>query len=350
MRPVERMRAARFHGPGLPLRVEELPVPELADDEVLVRVAAVGLCGSDVHIAVEGITPTGHLPITLGHEIAGTVATLGRDVRAWREGDRVCASALVSDLTCANCLAGRSEICLDRRLIGIHVDGGLAEYVPVPARNLVAVPDPVPLPVAAVVTDAVATPFHALVDVARVTPGESVVVLGVGGLGLHAVQIASVVGASPVIAVDVRPAQLARASAAGADVTVHAGEGPVVDAVLAATGGRGVDVAAEFVGRPDTIAQAVECLRTGGRAVVAGLGAEPITVLPPTLFVRKELQLLGSYGFTLATIGRLLQLIGSGRLDLTASITHTFPLDRADEALRTLHEKTGDPQRVVVTP
>jgi 2-desacetyl-2-hydroxyethyl bacteriochlorophyllide A dehydrogenase len=343
------MRAARFHAPGEPLRIEDVPVPRPADDEVLVRVAAVGLCGSDVHIAVEGITPTGHLPITLGHEIAGTVAGLGRDVRGWTEGDRVCASALVSDLTCAACLAGHSEICQNRRLIGIHVDGGLAEYVAVPARNLVAVPAPVPFPVAAVVTDAVATPFHALVDVARLTPGESVVVVGAGGLGLHAVQIAAVIGASPVIAVDVRPSQLERATAVGADVVVHAGEESAVDAVLEATGGVGVDVAAEFVGRQDTIAQAVECLRPGGRAVVAGLGADPITVLPPTLFVRKQLQLLGSYGFTLPTIGRVLRLIDSGRLDLGSSITHTFPLEEADDALRTLHEKIGDPQRVVVT-
>ncbi|MFD2091466.1 zinc-dependent alcohol dehydrogenase [Blastococcus deserti] len=324
-------------------------MPRPADDEALIRVAATGVCGSDVHIAVEGITPTGALPITLGHEIAGTVAALGSAVSGWTEGDRVCASALVSDLTCATCLAGHSEICLNRRLVGIHVDGGLAEYVAVPARNLVRLADDVPFPVAAVITDAVSTPFHALVDVARLTPGESVVVVGTGGLGLHAVQIAAVLGASPVIAVDVRTSQLDRARGVGADVTVDARETAVPGAVLAATGGAGVDVAAEFVGRQETIAQAVECLRPGGRAVVAGLGADPITVLPPTLFVRRQLQLLGSYGFGLPTIGRVLRLVGSGRLDVSGSITHQFPLEQADDALRTLHERTGDPQRVVVT-
>jgi threonine dehydrogenase-like Zn-dependent dehydrogenase len=112
----------------------------------------------------------------------------------------------------------------------------------------------------------------------------------------------------------------------------------------------GVDVAAEFVGHQDTIGQAVESLRVGGRAVIVGLGADPITVLPPTVFVRKQLQVLGSYGFTTHTIDRVLGLVSAGRLNLGDSITHTFPLDETDTALRTLHAKIGDPQRVVVVP
>jgi 2-desacetyl-2-hydroxyethyl bacteriochlorophyllide A dehydrogenase len=343
------MRAVRFEGVGKPLAVHSIPVPRPAADEVLVRVAATGLCGSDVHIAVEGITPTPYVPITLGHEIAGTVAGVGEAVTDWSVDERVCVFPLTFDGTCATCLAGHSEICLNRRAIGIHTDGGLAEYVTVPARNLAAVPDGVPLPQAAICTDAVITPFHALTDVGRLAPGESVVLIGVGGLGLHAVQIAKLAGGSPVIAVDTRRAQLERASQAGADVVVDAAAESVVEAVLAATAGLGVDVAAEFIGTRATIAQAVECLRIGGRAVVAGLGADPIIVLPPTVFVRKQLQLLGSYGATPATLQRVLHLVATARLDLGRSITHTFALDDADAALRTLHEKIGDPQRVVVT-
>lgn len=343
------MRAALFEGVGKPLVVQMVPVPRPAADEVLVRVAATGLCGSDVHIAVEGITPTPYVPITLGHEIAGTVAAVGQGVTDWSVDERVCVFPLTFDGTCATCLAGHSEICVNRRAIGIHTDGGLAEYVTVPARNLAAVPDGVPFTQAAICTDAVITPFHALTDVARLAPGESVVVIGAGGLGLHAVQIAKLAGGSPVIAVDTRARQLERASRAGADVVVDAAGESVVDAVLAATAGLGADVAAEFIGTQATIGQAVECLRIGGRAVVVGLGADPITVLPPTVFVRRQLQLLGSYGATLATLQRVLQLVATARLDLGQSITHTFALEDADAALRTLHEKTGDPQRVVVT-
>lgn len=345
----ELMRAARFEGVGKPLAVHVIPVPQPAADEVLVRVAATGLCGSDVHIAIEGVTPTPYVPITLGHEIAGTVAAMGGGVTGWSLDERVCVFPLTFDGTCATCLAGHSEICVNRRAIGIHTDGGLAEYVVVPARNLAAVPDSVPFTQAAICTDAVTTPFHALSDVARLAPGESVVVVGVGGLGLHAVQIAKLSGASPVIAVDTRATQLERARQAGADVMIDASPESPVDQVLAATGGVGVDVAAEFIGTQSTIGQAVECLRIGGRAVIVGLGADPITVLPPTVFVRKQLQLLGSYAGTLATLQRVLQLVGTARLDLSRSITHTFALDDADAALRTLHEKTGDPQRVVIT-
>ncbi|PRY50142.1 2-desacetyl-2-hydroxyethyl bacteriochlorophyllide A dehydrogenase [Geodermatophilus tzadiensis] len=343
----EGMRAARFEQVGRPLELREVPVPRPGPGEVLVRVAATGLCGSDVHIAVEGVTPTA-LPITLGHEIAGTVAKVGEGVAGWAPGARVCVFPVLSDGTCRTCLQGRSEICLDRRIVGIHIDGGLAEYVVVPAVTLAAVPDAIPLEQAAICTDAVVTPFHALADVARLAPGESVAVLGVGGLGLHAVQVARLVGASPVVAVDTRPAQLERALRAGADVAVDATRESVVDAVLAATGGNGIDVAAEFVGAQVTIAQAVEALCVGGRAVVAGLGADPITVLPPTSFVRRQLQLLGSYGGTRTTLRRVLDLVGTGRLDLGGSITHRFALDDADEALRTLHLRSGDPQRVVV--
>jgi 2-desacetyl-2-hydroxyethyl bacteriochlorophyllide A dehydrogenase len=343
------MRAARFEGAGRPLAVHEVAVPQPTADEVLVRVATTGLCGSDVHIAVEGITPTPYVPITLGHEIAGTVAAVGDAVTGWAEHERVCVFPVLFDGTCSTCLAGHSEICLNRRIVGIHTEGGLAEYVAVPAKNLVTLPEGVPFEQASICTDAVITPFHALADVARLSPGESVAVIGVGGLGLHAVQIAKLTGASPVIAVDSRSAQLDRARHSGADVVVNAADEPVVDAVLAATAGVGVDVAAEFVGAQATIERAVECLRIGGRAVVVGLGAEPITVLPPTIFVRKQLQLLGSYGGTLATLRRVLQLVATGRLDLSHSITHTFALDDADEALKTLHEKIGDPQRVVVT-
>ena len=345
---VETMTAARFYEPGQPLRIEQLPVPRPAADEVLVRVHATGLCGSDVHIAVEGITPTPYRPIVLGHEIAGTIAAVGDTANGWSVDDRVAVNGVVADGTCAQCVAGRSQLCATRSITGIHREGGLAEYVVVPARNLCALPASVSFEIGAIVTDAVSTPFHALVDVARVQPGEAVAVIGAGGLGLHAVQIAKLMGAHPIIAVDVRATQCERAAAHGADVVIDASREPTAEAVLAATGGAGVAVAAEFVGRADTIAQAVASLAIGGRAVIVGLGAEPITVQPPTVFVRRELQMLASYGFTTTTVRRVLALVEAGLLNLEDSITHRFPLDDADRALRTLHEKLGDPQRVVV--
>jgi 2-desacetyl-2-hydroxyethyl bacteriochlorophyllide A dehydrogenase len=343
------MTAARFYQPGQPLRIEQIPIPDLSPHDTLIQVAAVGICGSDIHIAIEGTTPTSYQPITLGHEIAGTITGVGSAVSDWSVGDRVAVNALVTDGTCAQCLAGHSEVCLTRHAIGIHTDGGLADYVTVPAGNLCQLPDNVSFPIGAIITDAVATPFHALRDIAQLSAGESLAVIGTGGLGLHAVQIGRLLGAHPIIAIDTRPEQGTRAHTLGADITINPYDQHPAEAVLAATHGPGVDVAAEFVGLPDTIACAVEMLRIGGRAVIAGLGPDPITVLPPMQFVRKQLQLLGSYGFTSTTISTVLQLVSAGRLDLGSSITHTYPLAEANTALNTLHQKIDNPQRVVIT-
>ncbi|GAA4691918.1 zinc-binding dehydrogenase [Pseudonocardia yuanmonensis] len=344
----ETMRVARFHGADRPLGPERLPRPVPNAGEVLVQVRAAGVCGSDVHFAIEG-SPVGFLPITLGHEIAGTVAELGPEVDGPAVGERVVVNGLLPDGTCPQCLAGRASICANRSLVGVHRDGGLAEFVAVPAGALLPLPDDVPFDVGAIVTDAVATPFHALTDVARVRAGEAVAIVGAGGLGLHAVQIARLQGASPVIAVDPRASQRTRAAEAGADLVLEPGP-EATEAVLAATGGAGVDVAAEFVGRQDSIAAAAELLRPGGRLVVCGIGPESIVLPPPTVFVRRELQVLGSYAFTTASIRAVLGLITAGRLDLSRSITHRFPLEEADKALQTLHQKLGEPQRVVVLP
>jgi len=344
------MRAARFFGPGEPLRVLEVPIPRPGPQEVLVRVRASGLCGSDVHIAIEGVTPTGFTPITLGHEPAGEVAEVGECVSDWTPGDRVAVLGLQSCGRCEHCIRGAMQVCSTRRIAGIHVDGALAEFMVTPASTLVALPDRVSFDVGGILTDAVTTPFHALADRAQLRAGETVAVFGVGGLGLHAVELARFMGAARVVAVDVRPAQLERALAYGADTVVDASAEDAVAAVLAATAGRGVDIATEFVGLQETISRAVDVLATGGRAVIVGLGPDPVVGPPPTVFVRKEASIIGSYASSRTSVERLVALAASGALDLARSITHVFPLDQADEALRVLHSKDGDPLRVVVRP
>jgi 2-desacetyl-2-hydroxyethyl bacteriochlorophyllide A dehydrogenase len=344
------MWASRFHGPGAPLALERVRRPAPGPGEVLVEVHAAGLCGSDVHIAIEGTTPTARVPITLGHESAGMVAALGDGVEGWAPGARVVVSPLIACGTCPRCRVGRFSICERRTLVGIHVDGGLAEYLAVPADTLVALPDAVSFEVGAIITDAVATPYHALQDRAVLRAGESVAVVGVGGLGQHAVQLARLMGASTIVAVDVRPAALDRALAAGATHAVDGAAPDVPARVRAAAGGAGVDVAAEFVGLARTVETAVACTRPGGRVVVAGIAAEPFVLPTPSAFVRDEIALLGSYGFTKASIEQLVDLAAAGRLDLEASVTHRFALAQADDALRVLHTKAGDPGRVVVLP
>ncbi len=343
------MTAARFHEVNEPLQLEEVPVPGIQEDEVLVQIKAVGLCGSDIHIVFEGVTPTPFTPITLGHEPCGVVAATGARVEDWEEGDRVSVTPLLFCSSCRNCITGRTNDCLERKLLGIHANGALAEYMAAPAKNLVRLPEEVPFEVGAIITDAVATPFQALSERAALRAGETVAVYGTGGLGLHAVQISRLIGAQKIIVVDPREEQLQRAREMGADLTINPEETPPVEAVLEATGGLGVDVAAEFIGLQETIAQCVESVVRGGRVLVVGLGPDPINIVPPTVFVRDGISLLGSYGFTKRNIEQLVDLTAAGKLDLEASITHTFPLDEVNEALRYLHEKIENPIRVAVT-
>ena len=343
------MKAARFHEVNEPLRIENVPVPDVEEDEVLVRTRAVGLCGSDLHIVFEGVTPTAFTPITLGHEPSGEVARTGARVEGWEEGDRVTVDPVLFCGSCRNCITGHTEICLTRRLIGIQAEGALAEYVAVPAKNLVRLPENVPFTVGAIITDAIATPFHALVDRAALKVGESVAIYGAGGLGLHAVQLARLLGAARIFVVEPRAEQLERAKRLGADVTINPEDSPPVEAILEATDGLGVDVAVDFVGLEQTVAQAVESTVRGGRAVVVGLGPEDIRTVSPTIFVRDQISLLGSYAFTKRNVEQLVDLTASGRLDLEDSITHTFPLEEVNKGLEYLHEKIENPIRVAIT-
>lgn len=343
------MRAARFHEVNEPLQLEEIPVPEIEEDEVLVEMKAVGLCGSDIHIVFEGVTPTPYKPITLGHEPCGVVAATGARVEGWQEGDRVAVTPLLFCSSCRNCITGHTNVCLERKLLGIQAEGGLAEYMAAPARNLVRLPEEVPFEVGAIITDAVATPFQALSERAALRAGETVAVFGVGGLGLHAVQIAKLLGAQKILVVEPREEQRQRAEKMGADLTINPEETPPVEAILEETGGLGVDVAGEFIGLQETISQCVESVARGGRAVVAGLGPDPINIVPPTVLVRDGISLLGSYGFTKRNIEQLVDLTAAGKLNLEASITHTFPLDEVNTALEYLHEKIENPIRVAVT-
>ena len=343
------MTAARFREVNEPLQLEDIPVPGIREDEVLVQVKAVGLCGSDVHIVFEGVTPTPFTPITLGHEPSGVVAAMGARAEGWEEGDRVAVTPLLFCSSCRNCITGHTNVCLERRILGIQANGALAEYLAAPAKNLVRLPENVPFTVGAIITDAVATPFQAIAERAALRAGETVAIFGAGGLGLHAVQISRLLGVQKVIVVDPREGQLERATQMGADLTIDPQQTAPVEAIQEATGGLGVDVAAEFVGLQETIAQCVESVVMGGRVVIAGLGADPISIVPPTEFVRKGISFLGSYGFTKRNIEQLVQLAASGRLNLEESITHTFPLEEVNTALEYLHEKIENPIRVAVT-
>ena len=321
------MQALRFHGPD-DLRLEEIPRPESDRGDVLICVEACGICGSDLHF-VDGTARTDHTPITLGHEIAGRVEDPGTSQLS--PGSPVVLQVGSFCGECPRCLEGRENLCQRASILGIDVDGGLAEFILVSADMVIPRPESLSAIEAATAVDAGATALHAVTRSAGLTRGDSVAIIGIGGLGGYAVQIAIAGGAGPVIAVDTEEAALERATALGADETVlNTPDISVGRAIKMLTEG-GVDVALEFVGRAATVDAAVKSLRPGGRAVVVGVGIEPITTLPPVLWSNNEYTLTGSYGSLPGDAERILTDLSQGSLEAPASAT--VPLAKAVDAI-----------------
>ncbi|MFQ5967075.1 MAG: zinc-binding dehydrogenase [Acidimicrobiia bacterium] len=316
-------RALRFHGVG-DLRDEYVELNPLDAGEVLIGVEACGVCGSDYHF-LDGSARTGQLPVTLGHEIAGVVIS-SRD-RFWEPGDEVVVAAGVTCGECRMCSDDREDLCERLLMTGIDFDGGLASHVIVPSTALMARPSNLIPEVAATAVDAGATAYHAAVCKAGVRDGDSVLVIGAGGLGSFAIQIAKSKGAAPVIAADRDEAALDRAERLGADevILVEAGTSVGRTAKLMTNGG--VDVALEFVGRAATVDAAVKSLRPGSAAIVAGIGREPLVTLPPVLWATNEYALVGSFGSHRRDAEKVLALLADGSLE-TPSI-ETVPADSA---------------------
>src|SRR5574341_918905 len=209
------MRAAVMTAPNAPLELRELARPEPGPGEILVRVAACGLCHSDLHYLDHGVPTFKPPPVILGHEVSGTVVAAGQGAG----GDLLGAHVLLAPVTtcgaCTACRTGRENVCASQRMLGNNVDGGVAEYVVTSVRDAFLLPPELPLLESSVIADALTTAFHAVVRRALVSPGESVAVFGCGGLGLNVVQVAAMVGAR-VVAVDIDPRKLAAAAALGA--------------------------------------------------------------------------------------------------------------------------------------
>ncbi len=340
------MRAAQLTEQGNPLELVTLPVPSPGEEEILVKVKAAGICSSDLHYQ-EGRSQVTKLPITLGHEIAGEIVECGKQVRGLEPGDRVCIFYLVTCGKCPACSSGNDNYCSEAKMLGKNIDGGFAEYITVPARNAYPFPDSIPFTHAALLTDAVATPFHAL-SRAGVKTGESVLVIGIGGLGLHAVQIAKIMGAGKVIAMDLDPEKLSLASRVGATMTVNPGEKKAVEKVIELTGG-GVNLAVELIGLPQTIRQAIDCTATGGRSVVVGICPEEIALNPYHDLLLKERTIMGSADQSRADFPVIIELADQKRLDMSHSVTRELPLDEINQGLDMLRKKDINLVRLVVT-
>lgn len=344
------MRAARLHKPGEPLTIERIPVPVPTPYEALVEVEACGLCGTDIHLAVDGDIPVQRTPITLGHEAAGVITEVGERVTEFAEGDRV---ALFPSATCGRCrycMAGRESLCESSMVYGMARDGSLAQFVTAPVWSLIPIPEGVSFEEAAIVTDGVSTPFHALRSRGALKAAESVAVIGCGGLGTHAILLAKMMGAGFIAAIDTQEAARTRALELGADMAIDPSGELDARKIIRQHLGSGVDIALEFVGRAQTVNTAISVLDTGGRAVIVGVGMESPQLPPLVRFVGREHSVIGSFGMDKRDIEDLLTLIARKRLDLSRSISARYPLAEINDALGRLASRNTDVVRLVVNP
>jgi D-arabinose 1-dehydrogenase-like Zn-dependent alcohol dehydrogenase len=343
------MRAERFYADTKTVVVEDVPVPEPGPGEVLVKVAFCGICHSDLSL-INGTFPAQRPVVIQGHEASGTIAKLGPGVTGWSQGDRVVVAAGRPCGDCPNCRRGDLANCLQMQIMAFAYDGAWAQYTVALAAGLTRVPDNVPLEQAAILADAVSTPYGAVVRTGEVGIGESVGVWGVGGVGTHIVQLARLVGAAPVIAVDINPAVRDRALELGADYAFDSRDPDLKDRLGEVTAGRKLDVAFDAVGKKVTFEQALDCLTVGGRLISVGMSAECPTVGPTSMFGLSKKQVLGHLGYQNADIETLARLVSLGRLDLSRSISRVIPLEDIRDGIEMLERADGNPIRILVQP
>ena len=342
------MKSIRMIEAGKPLELQEIPIPIITDEEVLVHVRAAGIFHSDAHYRA-GRSAMGMLPITLGHEVAGEVELIGKLVTNFKAGDRVCLHYNITCGECNYCKSGNEQFCPTVGMLGHHVDGGYAEYVAVPARNVIPIPDEIPFAEGATLMCASATAFHAL-HKGRVKAGETVAVFGVGGLGMSAIQLAKAMGAAEVYAVDIKQDKLELASEYDA-IPIDASRVDAVQEIRKLTNSKGVDVSLEMIGTRKTMEQAIDSVGNLGRAVMVGLNQQPIEINTYLQVLGKEAEIIGSNDHLLSELPLLVDMARQKILNTSRIVSHSIPLDaeKINQRLDDLENFTDD-IRVVIVP
>jgi L-iditol 2-dehydrogenase len=351
----EVMRAAVLFGPR-DIRVVDRPVPRPGPDEVLVRVAMCGMCGTDLKIF------DGHFPLTPpfgdftpGHEWTGTVAAAGRQVDEFAPGDRVCIEAHRGCGRCDNCLVGKYTACLNygdrakgHRATGMTADGGFAEYAVHHVGSLYALPPSLSFEDGVLITTA-GTGLYGLDVAGGYVAGLDVAVFGPGPVGLTTVQVLKALGASQVILVGTRASRLELGRRLGADHVVNARETDPVQAVLDLTGGAGADMTVECSGALEAPQQCATATKRGGKMVVVAFYPDKVT-LDLSAIVRSDITMYTSRGEGGNNVKRAVALAAQGKIRGAEMVTHHFPLKDIAEALRVVRDREGDPVKVVIEP
>jgi L-iditol 2-dehydrogenase len=335
------------------LEITDLPVPMPGFDQVLIRVAACGICGSDVH-GYDGSSGRRIPPIVMGHEAAGTIVALGNGVATLAENDRVTFDSTISCGRCVFCTRGEVNLCNQREVLGVSCPdyrraGAFAEYVVVPASIVYRLPPGISFAEAALL-EAVAVAVHA-VSLAQIVPKKTVprktaLVIGAGTIGLLCLQALRVAGCSSVFTADIDESRLVLAKTFGATATLSASD--VADQVSQLTNGEGVDLVVEAVGRNETVATSIEAVRKGGTVILVGNIAPEVT-LPLQKVVTRQIRLQGSCASS-GEYPRAIELMASGAIDVKPLITTVAPLEEGPDWFKRLHAREPGLTKVVLTP
>jgi L-iditol 2-dehydrogenase len=332
------------------LELTDLPRPKPGPGEVLVQVAACGICGSDVH-GYDGTSGRRIPPIVMGHEAAGVIAETGPDVSGFKKGDRVTFDSTVYCGECDFCRSGHVNLCDFRQVVGVSCGdyrryGAFAEYVVVPQRILYHLPDSLSFPEAAML-EAVSVALHAI-RVTEMQRGETALVIGAGMIGLLTLQAARAAGAGRVMIADVDATRLKMAKEMGADETLHLSGAELTTEIMRLTAGKGADVVLEAVGRNETIAAAIDSVRKGGTVTLIG-NITPEVKLPLQKVVSREIRLQG----TAASAGeypQAIELMTSGKIRVQPLISAVSPLDEGPRWFERLYSHEPNLMKVVLTP
>ena len=332
------------------LEIAETPAPVAGPGEVLIRVAACGICGSDVH-GFDGSSGRRIPPIVMGHEAAGVIAAIGPDVRTFAIGDRVTFDSTVYCGTCAYCALGEVNLCDNRQVVGVSCGdyrrhGAFAEYVAVPQRILYRLPENISFAEAAML-EAVSVALHA-VSASEAAGGETALVIGAGMIGLLTLQAARAAGCARVFVADIDATRLELARQLGADEVLNASSAETVAAMMRLTSGQGVDLAYEAVGRNETVAAAIDCTRKGGTITLIGNIAPEVT-LPLQKVVTRQLRLQGSCA-SAGEYPQAIELIANGKIQVEPLITAVASLEDGPRWFERLHAREPNLMKVILTP
>lgn len=340
------MKALRYLGPGQ-LAVQEVPEPTVSENDVLVKVLACGICGSDVH-GYLGLTGRRTPPMTMGHEFSGQVVELGNMVQTFKKADKVIVQPLNFCGECVNCRRGNTNMCLNGKLFGVMaVDGAMAELVAVPQKLLFRLPEGCSYEVGAL-----AEPFavaHGALKKVGSLKNKTVLIVGAGTIGLCILQLAKLQGPKLVIVSDLSDSRLKVARQLGADRTINPGKEDYLEAVAGFTEGAMVDVSIEAVGIAATVNQAIKSLKRLGVCLWVGNSAREIQVNMQEI-VTRALKIVGTYIYTHREFGEVINIMGTGRLGAAQLISEVVSLQEAPDAFRMLHERPDSFIKILINP